>query len=162
MPNFIKKLFSRETVSNKCVGTVSLSYLLIRLKSLFVAKNELIDKIYPIGIVIGLKDSVDPSIVLGGDWWDITSKYVNIPTGIKKWQRIVVVTSNKTSLQKTYNQYKNLESDKYIESSWLPFAVALEKAHEILEYPGATQKEVDEADTALTMAYIGLRLKPTN
>ena len=132
------------------------------LLNLLAPKLNFLDIIYPQGIVIELKCNIDPHIAIGGDWKDVTSDYSNTNPNTKKWQRIIQVESNKKELQNSYNQYINLDSTKYIESTWIPFAEELEKAKAVLEDLEATQKEVDDANTALLIAYMGLRLKPTN
>lgn len=132
------------------------------LLNLLAPKLNFLDIIYPQGIVIELKSTIDPSTVIGGVWKDVTSLYPNANPNTKKWQRIIPVDSNKKELQSSYNEYINLDSTKYIESTWTPFAEELEKAKAVLEDLEATQKEVDDANTALSIAYIGLRLKPTN
>lgn len=119
-----------------------------------------IDDVYPIGIVIELAQDLIPSKLFGGDWWDITSKYSGIPSDIKKWQKILKIDSNKTQLQKTYDQYKDLKQEDYTEASWPQFAEALAKAKEVLENPGADQDTVDQANSDLTVAFLMLRKKP--
>lgn len=120
-----------------------------------------IDDVYPIGVVVELTQDLTPSELFGGDWWDITSKYSGIPSNIKKWQRILKVDSNKTQLQKTYDQYKDLKQEDYTEASWPQFAEALAKAKEVLENPGADQDTVDQTYSALVSAYLDLKKKPS-
>ena len=166
MAGFMRKLFSNvlnnitsKNASEKTIGTISLTYLLNKLKTLFVEKSTLLDSVYPLGTVIELKNDIDPKTAIGGDWQDITSKYSGIPSSIKKWQRILKVDSDKSQLQKTYNQYKDLREEDYTEASWPQFAEALSKAKEVLDDPSADQETVNKANSDLTMAFLMLRKK---
>ena len=161
MANFMRKLFSNalNNVSEKVIGTISLAHLLTKLKTLFVEKSTLLDSVYPLGIVIEIKKDVDPSTTIGGDWQDITDNYEGLPADIKKWKRIIIVDSDKSQLLKSYNQYKDLKQEDYTEASWPQFETALENAKAILDDPEATQEQVDNAYTALAMAYLSLRKK---
>lgn len=143
----------------KLIKLDDLRYLLSLLKSIFVEKNKLLDSIYPVGIVIELKNDVNPNTTISEDWQDITSKYTGLPSDIKKWQRIIVVNSNKTQLQENYNKYKDLRQTDYTEASWAKFATALATAKEVLDNPSATQDVVDKANTDLITAYVMLRKK---
>ena len=67
---------------------------------------------------------------------------------------------NKELLQKQVDQINELESDKYIESSWNAMLPVLEKANEVLGNENAMQEEVDEVYSELVRAFINLRLKP--
>lgn len=125
----------------------------------FATKLNFLDIVYPAGIVIELKNNIDPSVAIGGYWKDITSSYTNINMNIKKWQRIIPVDSDKTQLQNNYNQYKDTDQSLYTEASWPQFATALENARLILNDVEATQEEVDNASKALLVAYLSLRRK---
>lgn len=161
MPNFLKNIFKFANLKSSAPYSVEHSFLdKTGLEILINKITSDLNKIYPIGIVIEMKGDIDPNVSIGGDWWDITSKYVNLPENIKKWQRIIKSNANKTTLQKSYDQYKVLKQEDYTEASWLQFAEALEKARTILEDPSATQQEVDKMNTDLTVAFISLRKKP--
>ena len=67
---------------------------------------------------------------------------------------------NKELLQKQVDQINELESDKYIESSWNAMLPVLEKANEVLGNENAMQEEVDEVYSELVRAFVNLRLKP--
>ena len=67
---------------------------------------------------------------------------------------------NKELLQKQVDQINELESNKYIESSWNTMLPVLEKANEVLGNENAMQEEVDEVYSELVRAFINLRLKP--
>ena len=165
MAGFMRRLFSNtfnnisKSSSEKSIGTVSLTYLLNKLKTLFVEKSTLLDSVYPLGIVIELKNDVDPATTIGGDWQDITAKYTNTNPSTKIWQRIIIVDSDKSQLQKTYNQYKDLKQEDYTEASWPQFAEALAKAKEVLDDPSADQETVNKANSDLTVAFLMLRKK---
>lgn len=163
MSNFLKKLLSGATqlrASNeKLIGTSSLNYLLSQLKQYFVEKSELLDCIYPIGIIIELKNDINPAVAIGGDWQDVTSKYTGIPDDIKKWKRIIIVNSDKSQLLKSYNQYKDLKQEDYTEASWPQFAAALAKAKEVLADPSVDQETVNKTNSDLTVAFLMLRKK---
>ena len=165
MAGFMRRLFSNtfnnisKSSSEKSIGTVSLTYLLNKLKTLFVEKSTLLDSVYPLGIVIELKNDVDPATTIGGDWQDITAKYTNTNPSTKIWQRIIIVDSDKTQLQKSYNQYKDLKQEDYTEASWPQFAEALAKAKEVLDDPSADQETVNKANSDLTVAFLMLRKK---
>lgn len=162
MSDVVKDIFTTTLASsNKTVGTISLSYLVTKLKTLFVEKKNLLDSVYPLGIVIELKSDVDPGDTIGGDWWDITSKYTNVPSDIKKWQRIINGNANKKNLQSFYDQVKGSKQEDYTEASWLPFAEALAKAKEVLEDPSVVQNTVDQTYSALVSAYLDLKKKPS-
>lgn len=160
MPSFLKNVF------NKFINIKSVSAYAERS---FLDKNGLailikkittsIDKIYPLGIIIELANDIDPAVEIGGDWQDITSKYTGIPADVKKWKRIIAVDSDKTQLQKSYNQYKDLKQEDYTEASWPQFAEALAKAKEVLDDPSADQETVNKANSDLTMAFLMLRKK---
>lgn len=124
-------------------------------------KNELLDLVYPSGSIVEMKNTIEPSVI-GGVWKDITQFYPNANPNTKKWQRIVPVDSNKSSLQKTYDSYKDIDQNLYTEATYEPFAVALEKAKTVLDDPEATQTTVDDTNRELLMAYVALRLKPTS
>lgn len=163
MPKFLKNIIKFTNIKDSAAYSVERSFLDKSGLSILIKKIlNSFNKIYPQGIVIELKCNIDPHIAIGGDWKDVTSNYSNTNPNTKKWQRIIPVDSNKKELQNSYNQYINLDSTKYIESTWIPFAEELEKAKAVLEDLEATQAEVDDANTALLIAYIGLRLKPTN
>lgn len=165
MAGFMRRLFSNtfnnisKSSSEKSIGTVSLTYLLNKLKTLFVEKSTLLDSVYPLGIVIELKNDVDPATTIGGDWQDITAKYTNTNPSTKIWQRIIIVDSDKSQLLKSYNQYKDLKQEDYIEASWPQFAEALAKAKEVLDDPSADQETVNKANSDLTVAFLMLRKK---
>lgn len=160
MPSFLKNVF------NKFINIKSVSAYAERS---FLDKNGLailikkittsIDKIYPLGIIIELANDIDPAVEIGGDWQDITSKYTGIPADVKKWKRIIAVDSDKTQLQKSYNQYKDLKQEDYTEASWPQFAEALAKAKEVLDDPSADQETVNKANSDLTVAFLMLRKK---
>lgn len=160
MPSFLKNVF------NKFINIKSVSAYAERS---FLDKNGLailikkittsIDKIYPLGIIIELANDIDPAVEIGGDWQDITSKYTGIPADVKKWKRIIAVDSDKTQLQKSYNQYKDLKQEDYTEASWPQFAEALAKAKEVLDDPGADQETVNKANSDLMVAFLMLRKK---
>ena len=67
---------------------------------------------------------------------------------------------NKELLQKQVDLINDLESDKYIESTWNAMTPALEKAEGVLGNENAMQEEVDEVYSELVRAFINLRLKP--
>ncbi|WP_282195534.1 discoidin domain-containing protein [Thomasclavelia cocleata] len=67
---------------------------------------------------------------------------------------------NKELLQKQVDQINELESNKYIESTWSAMLPVLEKANEVLGNENAMQEEVDEVYSELVRAFINLRLKP--
>lgn len=163
MGNFFKKILSGATQSRasneKAIGTSSLNHLLSQLKQYFVEKSKLPDYSYPIGIVIELKNDIDPVTTIGGDWQDITNKYTGLPDNIKKWKRIIAVDSDKSQLLKSYNQYKDLKQEDYTEASWPQFAEALAKAKEVLDDPSADQETVNKANSDLTVAFLMLRKK---
>ena len=165
MAGFMRRLFSNtfnnisKSSSEKSIGTVSLTYLLNKLKTLFVEKSTLLDSVYPLGIVIELKNDVDPATTIGGDWQDITAKYTNTNPSTKIWQRIIIVDSDKSQLLKSYNQYKDLKQEDYTEASWPQFAEALAKAKEVLDDPSADQETVNKANSDLTVAFLMLRKK---
>lgn len=125
----------------------------------FAIKLNFLDIIYPAGIVIELKNNIDPSVVIGGNWKDVTSSYTSGNANTKKWQRIIPVDSDKTQLQNNYNQYKDTDKNLYTEASWPQFATALENARIILNDVEATQEEVDNTSRALIVAYLSLRRK---
>ena len=52
---------------------------------------------------------------------------------------------DKSALQQTYDEYKQLEKGNYTDETWEFFQDALENAREILEKENATQAEVDAA-----------------
>ncbi len=162
MPKFLKSILKLANVRSSA-STYSVTRSFLDKTGLEILINKIISnfgKIYPLGIVIELKSDVDPNTAIGGDWWDITSKYSGIPSDIKKWQKILKIDSNKTQLQKTYDQYKDLKQEDYTEASWPQFAEALAKAKEVLENPGADQDTVDQANSDLTVAFLMLRKKP--
>lgn len=166
MAGFMRKLFSNvlnnitsKNASEKTIGTISLTYLLNKLKTLFVEKNALLDSVYPLGIVIELKNDIDPAVEIGGDWQDITDNYEGLPADIKKWKRIIIVDSDKSQLLKSYNQYKDLKQEDYTEASWPQFAEALAKAKEVLDDPSADQETVNKANSDLTVAFLMLKKK---
>ena len=125
----------------------------------FAVKLNFLDIVYPAGIVIELKNNIDPSVAIGGNWKDITSYYTGSNANTKKWQRIIPVDSDKTQLQNNYNQYKDTDQSLYTEASWLQFATALENAKNVLDDLESTQEEVDNASRALVVAYLSLRRK---
>ena len=163
MATFIKNFINKITAVNdnleKIIGVAALKYLLLQLKSLFVNKNELIDLVYPRGVIIDIKSDIDPATSIGGSWKDVTDLYSGLNSNIKKYQRIVPLNSNKNSLQNSYNSYKSLNKEDYIEASWPQFETALENAKAVLDDPEATQEQVDSANSALVMAYLTLRKK---
>ncbi|PJN80847.1 hypothetical protein CWE04_06405 [Thomasclavelia cocleata] len=67
---------------------------------------------------------------------------------------------NKELLQKQVDLINDLESNKYIESTWNAMLPVLEKANEVLGNENAMQEEVDEVYSELVRAFINLRLKP--
>ena len=67
---------------------------------------------------------------------------------------------NKGLLQKQVDLINNLESNKYIESTWNAMTPVLEKAEGVLGNENAMQEEVDEVYSELVRAFINLRLKP--
>lgn len=160
MPSFLKNVF------NKFINIKSVSAYAERS---FLDKNGLailikkittsIDKIYPLGIIIELANDIDPAVEIGGDWQDITDNYEGLPADIKKWKRIIIVDSDKSQLLKSYNQYKDLKQEDYIEASWPQFAAALAKAKEVLDDPSADQETVNKANSDLTVAFLMLRKK---
>ncbi|MEJ8548358.1 S-layer homology domain-containing protein [Brevibacillus borstelensis] len=68
-------------------------------------------------------------------------------------------TVDKSKLQAKADQIKseNLKADDYTSESWKELQKALQKAEAVLADPNATQKEVDEALSALTKAREGLK-----
>lgn len=161
MPKFLKSILKLANVRSDA-STYSVTQSFLDKTGLEILINKIISnfsKIYPLGIVIELKSDVDPNIVIGGDWQDITSKYSGIPSSIKKWQRILKVDSDKSQLLKSYNQYKDLKQEDYTEASWPQFAEALAKAKEVLDDPSADQETVNKANSDLTMAFLMLRKK---
>lgn len=161
MPKFLKSILKLANVRSNA-STYSVTQSFLDKTGLEILINKIISnfsKIYPLGIVIELKSDVDPNIVIGGDWQDITSKYSGIPSSIKKWQRILKVDSDKSQLLKSYNQYKDLKQEDYTEASWPQFAEALAKAKEVLDDPSADQETVNKANSDLTMAFLMLRKK---
>lgn len=163
MAAFIKNILNKISILNngveKVLGVTTLKYLLQQLKFLFVTQDELIDLVYPRGIIIDVKSDVDPAVSIGGSWKDVTNLYDGLNSNIKKYQRIVPLNSNKNSLQNSYNSYKSLNKEDYIEASWPQFETALENAKAVLDDPEATQEQVDSANSALVMAYLSLRKK---
>ncbi len=159
MPSFLKNVFNKfiniKSVSAYAERSLDKNGLAILIKKITTS----IDKIYPLGIIIELANDIDPAVEIGGDWQDITSKYTGIPADVKKWKRIIAVDSDKTQLQKSYNQYKDLKQEDYTEASWPQFAEALAKAKEVLDDPGADQETVNKANSDLTMAFLMLRKK---
>ena len=161
MTKFLKSILKLANVRSNA-STYSVTQSFLDKTGLEILINKIISnfsKIYPLGIVIELKSDVDPNIVIGGDWQDITSKYSGIPSSIKKWQRILKVDSDKSQLLKSYNQYKDLKQEDYTEASWPQFAEALAKAKEVLDDPSADQETVNKANSDLTMAFLMLRKK---
>ena len=67
---------------------------------------------------------------------------------------------NKELLQKQVDLINDLESNKYIESTWNAMTPVLEKAEGVLGNENAMQEEVDEVYSELVRAFINLRLKP--
>ncbi len=67
---------------------------------------------------------------------------------------------NKELLQKQVDLINDLESDKYIESTWNAMTPVLEKAEGVLGNENAMQEEVDEVYSELVRAFVNLRLKP--
>ena len=67
---------------------------------------------------------------------------------------------NKELLQKQVDLINDLESNKYIESTWNAMTPALEKAEGVLGNENAMQEEVDEVYSELVRAFVNLRLKP--
>lgn len=162
MPNFLKNLFKFSNLKSASAYAESSSFLdkaiLFALLEKIKTKIKL-ENFYPPGIVVELKKDIDPSIMIGGVWKDITDLYIDANPNTKKWQRIKPVDSNKTDLEKYYNQYKDLDKSLYIESTWVSFENALETAKGVINDPEATQETVDGACRALLMAYMSLRLK---
>lgn len=161
MPKFLKNILKLANV-RRGASTYSVTQSFLDKTGLEILINKIISnfgKIYPLGIVIELKSDVDPNTAIGGDWWDITSKYSGIPSDIKKWQKILKIDSNKTQLQENYNKYKDLKQTDYTEASWTKFAAALATAKEVLDNPSATQDAVDKANKDLITAYVLLRKK---
>lgn len=167
MPKFLKNIFkfpNTKNISTYAVNAAGNSFLdkngLTALVEKIATKLNVLDSMYPVGIVIELTNDVDPKAAVGGDWKDVTGDYTNLPVNIKKWQRIIVIDSDKSQLQKTYNQYKDLKEEDYTEESWPQFAAALAKAKEVLDDPSADQEIVNQTNTNLTMAFLLLRKKP--
>lgn len=167
MPKFLKNIFNfpnTKNISTYAVNAAGNSFLdkngLTTLVEKIATKLNVLDSMYPAGIVIELKNDVDPKVAIGGDWKDVTGDYTNLPISIKKWQRIIVVDSDKSQLQKSYNQYKDLKKEEYTAESWGQFAAALAKAKEVLDDPSADQETVNQANSNLTMAFLLLRKKP--
>lgn len=67
--------------------------------------------------------------------------------------------TDKTDLQKLYDQYKDLAQGNYTDDSWEGFQKALEDAKAVLDAEDASQKQVDDAKTALENAYMALEEK---
>ncbi len=60
--------------------------------------------------------------------------------------------TDKTKLQKLYDEYKNESEENYTEESWQTFEKAMLNAKAVLDNPNATQEEVDFAIQSLTEA----------
>lgn len=164
MPNFLKNIFRLSNLKNNVSATgnntnsnhyLSKDGLNLLLEKIAIKMNFL-DIIYPRGIIIELKENINPSIVIGGEWKDVTE---TLNSSIRKYQRIIPVNSNKNSLLTAYNNYKSLNKEDYTEASWTQFETALKNVKAVLDDPEATQEQVDSANNALTIAYLTLRKK---
>lgn len=67
----------------------------------------------------------------------------------------------KTDLQNMYNKYKGTAKGNYTTATWNTFQSALKTAKSTIDNKKATQKQVDDAKTALQKAYNGLKREPT-
>lgn len=67
---------------------------------------------------------------------------------------------DKSILQALVDKVEGLDSTKYIPSTWIPFANALEAANTVLSNENVTEEEVNEVYNTLLKAYLGLRLTP--
>ena len=65
-------------------------------------------------------------------------------------------TTDKTTLQEVYDQYKDLEQGSYTEDSWSAFAAARDEAAAVLADETATQEQIDLARVALAAAAANL------
>lgn len=63
---------------------------------------------------------------------------------------------DKTNLTQAVKMYEAIQKNKYTTESWAVFETQLKAAKAILSKPGASQKEIDAALSALKTAYSGL------
>lgn len=80
-------------------------------------------------------------------------------TFIAQWNEIIPEI-NKTVLQSTYDQYKNMTQGDYSDETWSRFQTAVSNAERILSDDSMTQEQVDNANTELIAAHGQLQTKP--
>lgn len=163
MPKFLKNIFKFSNLKSSSVAE-SKAFLdkngLATLLKKIATKLDILNNVYPVGIVIELKNDIKPNDVIGGAWKDITSMYSGLPSNVKKWQRGIPVNSDKTTLINFYNDNANLEEWQYFPDTWSNWIKARNEAKTVIDDPFATQEEVNNTAQALTVAFIMLRKDP--
>lgn len=66
------------------------------------------------------------------------------------------VVTDKSRLEEAYKKYEKVKKGSFTDKSWKVFEKAREKAYRVLQKGNASQKEIDEALTALHSAFSGL------